>query len=135
MTTWQEKALALLPSLRETIIDAENPMALWIDLYIELERAYENDPPDDDLIANIFRYAHWSEFEAGDNDGVQTAASLAFYEHLPTHAGVRADLHNRITKDEFLKLKDLFRYFLEPDEYRAFEREFLASSERKTNRI
>ena len=72
-----------------------------------------------------------SEFEAGDDDDVQTAASLAFYEHLPTYASVRADLPNRITTAEFLKLKDLFRYFLEPDEYQAFEQEFLAAAERK----
>jgi hypothetical protein len=133
MTVWQEKGLELLPSLRETIVAAENPMALWIELYIELERAYEANQPDEDLIANIFRYAHWSEFEAGDDEDVQTAASLAFYENLPTHARVSADLPNRITKAEFLKLKDLFRYLLEPDEYQAFEQEFLAAAERKTN--
>ena len=132
MAAWQEKALELLPSMRETIVAAENPMALWIDLHIELERAYEADPPDEDLLANIFRYAHWSGFEAGDDDA-QTAASLAFYEHLHTHAKVRADLPNRITKEDFLKLSDLFQYFFEPSEYQAFEREFLAAVERKRN--
>jgi len=133
LTKWQEKGLELLPSLRETIMAAENPMALWIDLHIELERAYEANQPDEDLIANIFRYAHWSGFEAGDDEDAQTAACLAFYENLPTHARVRADLPNRITKTDFLKLKDLFRYLLEPDEYQLFEQEFLAAAERKTN--
>ena len=107
-------------------------MSVWIDLHIELERAYETNPRDERLIENIFRYAHWSEFESGDVD-LQTAASVAFYEHLPDHLEVRADLSNRITKEEFLALKSLFPYFLEPDEYIEFEREFLAAAERKTN--
>ena len=97
-----------------------------------MERAYETIPRDERLIENIFRYAHWSEFESGDDD-LQTAASVAFYEHLPAHAEVRADLPNRITKEEFLALKSLFPYFLEPNEYLEFEREFLAATERKTN--
>jgi hypothetical protein len=132
MTQWREKALELLPGLRETIVSAENPMALWIDLHMTLERAYETNPPDEHVIENIFKYAHWSGFESGDDDA-QTAVSVAFYEHLPAHAKVRTDLSNRITKEEFSQLRGLFQYFLEPSEYQAFEREFLAAVERKTN--
>jgi len=126
MNVWQEKGLELLPDLRETIMAATSPMALWIDLHIELVLAYRAPSRDERLIENIFRYARWSEFEAGDDDDVQTAASLAFYEHLPTDAEVRADLPNRITKEEFSDLKGLFQYFLEPAEFDEFEREFMA---------
>ena len=132
MAAWREKAFDRLPALRETIVSAENPMALWIDLQVELERAYQTDPPDEHLIENIFRYARWSEFESEDDDA-QTAASLAFYEHLTAHPKVRADLPNRITKEEFIKLRELFQYFLEPSEYQEFEREFLAAAERRTS--
>jgi len=132
MTAWREKAFELLPGLREITVSAENPMELWIDLHMALEQAYEADPRDEHLVESIFKYAHWSGFESGDDDA-QTAASVAFYEHLPAHPKVRTDLPNRITKEDFLKLKDLFPYFLVPSEYQEFEREFLAAVERKTN--
>jgi hypothetical protein len=118
--------LELLPDLRGRITPAANIMSLWIELLLELKRAYQENPPDNQLIAKVYRYAQWCEHEANNPDAM-TAVSVAFYEHLPTNQQIREDLPNRLSKEEFLHLKALFQDVLRPSEYEVFEREFFAA--------
>jgi hypothetical protein len=96
-------------------------MALWIELQLELSRAYELQQ--EGLIARLYEYAWWC-WKATSAD-VRTAVAFAFYEHLPTNPTTREDLPRRLGPSAFAELRDVFRYHLLPDEIDAFEREFL----------
>jgi hypothetical protein len=54
-----------------------------------------------------------------------TAAAYAFFEHLPDRRAVRRDLPRWLTRDEFLGLREAFRYHLSAEEFTKFEAEFL----------
>jgi hypothetical protein len=131
MSLWRRTALEMAPGLLEVITRAANIIDLWIRLRSELERAYETEPRDEDAIAGIYRYAVWCRTRSG-NSNASTAVLLAFYEHLPTHSRVRADLPNRISENEFEQLKDQFRYFLPTHEFEAFTQEFRANAGRQS---
>src|SRR5689334_20190048 len=113
MSRWRQQALLVMPDLRGTIESADNVMALWIELHVAFERAYESAPPDEELIRRIYGYALWSLEQR--NADVVTAASVAFFEHLPTHPAVRADLHRWIEPARFRDLEGAFRYFLDEE--------------------
>ena len=46
MARWRAEALERLPEMRETITSAQCVMALWIELELAFERAYEAKPRD-----------------------------------------------------------------------------------------
>ena len=57
MSLWRRTATEMAPGLQKVITQARNLMDLWIRLHSELERAYENDPLNEDVIAGVYRYA------------------------------------------------------------------------------
>jgi hypothetical protein len=124
--SWRNKAIELLPEFRAAIRKADNVMTLWTDLYLGLEDAYEEVPPKEDVIKRIYDFARWCMNNGMECDDPRTAVSVAFYEHLPTNAKVRAGLRKNLSQEEFMALKSLFQYFLSQSEYADFEREFLA---------
>ena len=128
LSLWRKKALELLPVLRKTITASPNVMRLWIELQFELDQAYSKGVLDGELVTNIYRYAHWSVYEAGNIDAV-TAVCVAFFEHLPRNSKVWKDLPNRLSTDDFMDLKELFRGSVRPEECETFERDFFAAKE------
>jgi len=122
---WRNKAAELVPEFRTAIRKADNVMTLWTDLYLGLEDAYEEVPPNEDVIARIYDFARWCMNNSAERDDPRTAVSVAFYEHLPTNAKVRAGLQKHLSQQEFMDLKSLFQYFLSKCDYADFEREFL----------
>jgi len=123
MTQWRRLALAELPALRQEIEAAPNVMALWIELESSLTRAYGLPEPDEDTISGIYRYAFWT-LQASPDPLARTAVIVAFFEHLPTHDAVRADLHRWIDPRLFHELQPAFGYFLSESELEAFRREY-----------
>jgi hypothetical protein len=70
---------------------AENPMALWIELFGKCQDAYEKQS--DDLIRRLYDYARW--YWLSRIDDVVSAVACAFYEHLPKTPVLRRDMPRR----------------------------------------
>lgn len=133
MSAWKRAALDTLPEYRGIIEAADNPMALWIELQMEFEDVYRNAPLNDDLIRRFYDYARWCMQSPGENGYLSdagTAATCAFYEHLPQHPAIRRDLHRWLTQDEFTKLRGVFLYHLSDQKFAEFEAEFLAGKKK-----
>jgi len=129
MSAWRRVALAKMPKCRRQIEKADNIMMLWIDLWLEFERAYQG-TMDEELIASVYSYASWCLAHSNNSD-LQTAAIVRFYEHLPRNEAIRKDLPNRLTRADFLGLKEVFKYFLSEEEHREFVSEFLEQADRR----
>lgn len=129
MSQWRRIAIERVPSCKRSIEEAENPMALWIELYFELEQAYETEPPQEETIHQIYGYA-FQCLDSSRNNDLLTAVVCTFFEHLPTHGKVRHDLPNRISRKGFSNLEPASRYFLDDDEFKKFQIQFLASKVR-----
>jgi len=98
-------------------------MSLWSELESRLSAAYDKRPPDEQTIRQIYRHAV-STFEESPSPEARTAVVVAFFEHLPTHALVRADLHRSLQPDLFQQLEPAFKYFLSQGEFEEFVREY-----------
>lgn len=123
MSTWRRIALETLPELRQTIERADSPMVLWIELHWALERAYCLQPPDDDRIARLYRYAEWSW--DSPNADARSAVACAFYEHIPQNGTIARDLSRWMTTERFRQLEEVFRYFLSEEQFQKFRTRFL----------
>ena len=121
MSAWRRKAIELMPGKKALIERALSPMELWIELQFEAYRAFERRPVDDDTLRPIFAFARYC-LAARDGD-LNTAVAVAFVEHLPVRAAVRADLHRWISQEEFDGLRELLRYLPSPEEFEAFQAE------------
>ena len=106
MSAWRRQALAVLPECEQLISDSESPMALWIELHLEFQDAFEAD--DASRIRRIIEYAKWC-LDARDGDTVN-AAGCGFLEHLPEHEGMRANIPHWFTRTEFERLRPVFTY-------------------------
>ena len=127
MEPWRAKAIQVFPELRELILAQTNPMSLWIELHLVLERVYDQIPVDEDQIRQIYDYASWC-FEQPDTGDVETdtstAAAVAFVEHIPLDERVSDDLYRWMSIQSFNRFEDLFRYHLSDEEYRRFAADF-----------
>ena len=123
MSLWRRQALAELPELRSLVEGAPTIMSLWSELESRLSAAYDEHPPDEQMIRQIYRHAV-STFEASPSAEARTAVVVAFFEHLPTHPSVRSDLHRWLQPGLFHQLEHAFRYFLSPGEFEEFVREY-----------
>jgi hypothetical protein len=111
MAVWRREALQRLPQLRDTINSAPEIMALWIELRLVFERAYEMLPRDDSVIASIYSFADWCMNaprapDAGHDPA--TAVVVAFYEHIPCHPAARDDMPRWFRVAEITQNKEVF---------------------------
>ena len=123
MSAWRRVAIEKLPRFKQKIEHSDSIGMLWIDLLLAFERAH-NDPPDEETIRRIYDFAWWALGEAGDDD-IGSATVCAFFEHLPTNKCVRRLMPHYMTREQFLGIRDVFKYFLSPDEHREFVNDFL----------
>ncbi len=123
MTTWRQQALAEIPGLKGAVEAASDVMALWIDLYLELREAYARAPVNEEQIRGIYSYAFWALRESHDGDAI-TAVLVGFFEHVPTEAASRQDMHRWIEPDLFRDLGPTFKYFLSDQEYWDLQAEY-----------
>ena len=131
---WRRKAMEMVPALQNTISSAADPIAMGIEFFFALKRAYEQNPPDDELIASLYRYAHWCSAES-KTAHVATAIHISFYEQLRTYPRAWEDLPNRLTDEHFLVCKEVFQSFLPPGEYEALEDKILATARKRCRRV
>jgi hypothetical protein len=123
MSLWRRQALAELPELRSVVEGASTIMTLWSELESRLSAAYDEQPPDEQTIRQIYRHAV-TTFEESPSAEARTAVVVAFFEHVPTHARVRADVHRWLQPELFHQLETAFRYFLSQGEFEDFVREY-----------
>lgn len=103
-------------------------MALWIELHLKFRDVYRAEIPDDDLIRRFYEYARWcleSPGEGGYLSDAGTAAVHGFYEDLPQVEAIRRDMSRWLSRDEFMSLREAFRYHLSEEQFTSFELEFL----------
>ena len=113
MVDWRAKAREVFPEMGQAIDEAENPYALWIDLCLDFEKAYQ-EPRDEGLIRRIYSYAEWCEQQdRGETaeDDLLTCVAVCFYEHIPTIAGAREDMPRWFTLKDVEMSKGVFGYF------------------------
>jgi hypothetical protein len=117
MSVWRRKALETLPSERTLIEAAQNPMALWIELYCIFKRAVKDN--DKNKTRKILNYASWciSEKSGKMPNDTSTAAICAFYEDIASHKEFWPQFNEWFFPDEFEKLKDCFSYHLSENEF------------------
>ena len=126
MSAWRREAIQRLPECRRIAEEAENPMALWIELLSACEEAYAKGG--EDLIRRFYEFARWCW--KSPSDEVRTAVACAFYEHLPRNPAMRRDIPRRIGRTAFAELREVFGYHLSPEEAIVFEREFLEAEKK-----
>ena len=128
MENWRAKALKDFPALQDMIEEQSGVIALWIELYNLLETAYEQQPVNDKLIANIYDYAAWCINQPQDPDaGIEdpsSAAAVGLIESIPLNKHVSEDLYRWFSVEAFDGFENLFRYHLSEEEYRKFSEEF-----------
>ncbi|MGZ8939277.1 MAG: DUF7674 family protein [Limisphaerales bacterium] len=131
MSAWRREAIERLPECRRIAEEAENPMALWIELLSACEEAYANN--NEDLIRRFYEFARWCW--KSPSDEVRSAVACAFYEHLPTRPAMRRDMPRRVGRAAFAELREVFGYHLSPEEAAAFEQEFLEAEKKFVKEI
>jgi hypothetical protein len=126
---WREKTAEFLPEFTEQSTSAESPMALWIEISFELEKAYEAKTASEDFVGRIYRFAFWCfnqpQTDSAESD-LSTAVAVAFIENIALNSKTAADLHNHLSIEEFDGIGPLFRYHLDENQFAAFRREFVA---------
>jgi len=128
MSTWRRVAIEKMPELRHLVEQSDTVGMLWIDLFGEFEKAHR-DPVDESLIRRIYDYAWWSVSDPGSD--AASAAICGFFEDLPTHSQIRRSMPQFMSRDEFLGMRDVFKYHLDPKEHEEFVESFL----QRRNRI
>ena len=121
MSAWRREALATLPELRSFIVEAPEPMALWIDLHIAFENAMH--AKNTSLADRLLRYAAWC-FSARSGvlpNNTSTAVACAFYEHLPCNKEFWPSFSAWFSVDEFTKLLPVFAYHVSPEDLEALK--------------
>lgn len=135
MSLWRKVALEKIQTLKKLIDKSPNVMALWIELQLKLDYGnFYQSRSNEKTIAGIFDYATWCLNRSRNRD-TQTAVVCAFYEHLPQMKDARADLPNRLSMEDFLKLKQVFKYFLSDEEHEEFVKEFLKRKAKPTKSL
>jgi hypothetical protein len=132
MENWRTRAIEVfrdvLP-IEELVTDpfAEAP-AIWTELYVILVQCYDEQPPNESLIARIYDFAWWC-LDQPNTDNVNTdisnTAAVGLIEHLPLNRKILGDLHRWMTIETFRGCESLFRYHLDDAEYSKFSAEFL----------
>ena len=115
MARWRAEALKRLPELRKSIDSANEIMVFWIEARIAFQRAYEQSPQDESLIARIYSFADWcANARRGPDAGhdPSTAIVVAFYEDIPTIPAARDDMPRWFTFAEIAESKAIFSYHL-----------------------
>ena len=130
MSEWRRVAIEKLPELQNKISAAENPYAVWSELWLEMERIYAQETPDDSLIERLYEYASWCLWQP-HNDTLRTAVVTCFYEHLPTHPRIRKGVARWLSEEEFTSLRPAFGYHLSEREIKDFAHEFSAQKHKQ----
>jgi hypothetical protein len=135
---WLAKARELFPELLELVDrNQSGPLGLWGDLFMELEKAYEVQPINEDLIARIYNYAAWCfrQPETGEvSTDLSSATAMGLIESIPLNKRVSDDLFRWMSQETFDGCEKLFRYHLSDQEYGNFSLDFSAKKRNYSGR-
>jgi hypothetical protein len=127
MEDWRTKALECFPELHGLIEEQTAPMGLWIELYIKLVSAYDQQPIDEERIGKIYDYASWCFKQPGTADpktDPSSAVAVGFIEDIPMDHRISDDLHRWMSAETFDGCENLFRYTLSDSEFERFAANF-----------
>ncbi len=119
MARWRKEAIDRLPELRGRIEQSPELMALWIELLLVFEKAYDISR-NDGLIQRIYDFAKWCESAPRDQDAGRdplTAVCLAFYEHIPETEAARNDMHRWFTRSQIVEGREIFSRHISSEQY------------------
>ena len=108
---WRTEALKRFNELASIVREAENPYALWIDLWCHFTEAYDSGSTD--LVGRIYQYARWCcDQPRGKTsaDDLLTCVSVCFFEHIPTHPKALKDMPTWWTRDDVKTMRQIFSY-------------------------
>jgi hypothetical protein len=126
MSAWRRVALEILPEFRDDIAQADEPMALWVEIGFRFRGVFRKG--NEDLVRRYFRYAEWClDTAKQEPTDASTAAWCAFYEHLPKIAGLAEQLHRLMPRSRFVQVRDAFRYHTSSDEFERLQKDILLS--------
>jgi len=106
VSAWRREALLALPEFKQLIAESESPMALWIDLHLEFDRAFEAN--DESRVQRVIEYVKWC-WNGRDSDTVN-AVACGFLEHLPEHEDMRVCIPKWFNRTDFERLRPVFAY-------------------------
>ena len=123
---WRQAAYEFLPSFRDLVERADDVGMLWIELSDLKIDVMDQSPLSDDEVSGLFRFASWCL--SSKDEQCQNAALISFYEQLPLNPHIRTKLHNHLTVEHFLGLKEIFQYNLSKEEHEKFVAEFMGNA-------
>jgi len=118
--SWRNEASRRFPQFAASLTEADTPYLLWFDLLGAFESAY--DRGDESLIEAIYAYAKWCccqpRGKSADDD-LATCVTVSFYEHIPTYPKALKDMPRWWSREEVMKLKEVFSYLAGEKTYAA----------------
>jgi hypothetical protein len=124
---WRAKALEHFPDFRDLIEQEPSPLSLWIELYMVLVRAYDQEPINEEQIGKIYDYAAWClrQPNTGNNDtDPSSGVAVSFIEDIPLNQRISEDLHRWMSAETFDDCESLFRYMLNDEQFQNFSASF-----------
>lgn len=121
MADWKLKAFEILPEMRAEIAEAENPMALWLNIQFEFFEAYK-EPRREDFIRRVYEFESWCMEQDSEHDAendLPTCVVVCFWEHIPTDTEARKDMPRWFNSKEVLANAEAFSYFLSSGNFEA----------------
>ena len=107
--------MRLLPEMEPVIQGAETPNLLWFELRSAFEATYNEEQPDDLLIARIYQFFDWCVDAPRSplaKDDLLTCAIVSFLEHVPDHPRAREDMPRWLAYEEVAESESIFSYHL-----------------------
>jgi hypothetical protein len=98
--------------------EAESPYAVWIDLWMAFQSAY--DSGNSAVVANIYAFAEWCGTQppgTSAEDDLGTCVNVCFVEHIPSHPKALEDMPRWFTLADVERLRDTLSYIVGPEGY------------------
>ena len=121
---YKTKAIEYFPHLKEKIDECQNTMQLWIELDLELEKAYQKE--DRSYIDSLFRYMKWcfdhlEQLPKAQGDDMYQSITVTVLENLPTIKNAWPDIPKYFSPNTFRELRRAFMYHITQREYDQIE--------------
>jgi hypothetical protein len=129
MNEWQSMAMETLPEMESDIMEAETPMALWVQIVYAFDEAYEQ-PQNDDFIKRVYQYADWCLQDVGETaeEHLLTCVAICFWEHIPTNEAARRDLPRWYSWEHVMANEHFFTHQLADDELADLKQVYAAAN-------
>lgn len=118
MSRWRKEAFDRLPECRKQLQAEKDTTMFFHQLGEALYRAHLS--KNEDLIRRIYEYAIWclAAPEGKDaSDDLPTSITCSFFEHLPTHREVRAEIGRWLPRQMIEGMREVFLYHGTEEKY------------------